>query len=183
MPGVAFYFLEIAMSEEYFDDESTESVVGLEPSPLLAPIRTDVIALNENTDPEVLMLTLGMCKNYLAELKQLKGLVESAMIERIKAHGVIPVSPTVFYTVGKDKTTKPKDLKAAVEMLWDTSGGDFTRFVECLSSNALKPGSVKRLFTAQQFNDCFEVTEREKIVEGKVKKVDKLCRVDKKFMK
>ena len=169
------------MSED-FEDEIAESIVRLEPSPLLAPVRTDVIALNEDTDPDTLITTLGIVKNYLAELKQLKAWVETAMMERIKAHGNIVVSPSIFYTVGKDKKVKPKDLARLVDALWEAAGGDVGRFVGCLASNAIKHGAAGKLLTPEAFAENFDTVFVEKVVEGKAKPVEKLARIDRNFV-
>lgn len=169
------------MSDDFgFDEAEAEPIQS---SALLVPIKAEVISINEDSTSDEMQLALGKVKNYLAELKMFQKLIEGVMIEHIKAHGNIEVSPTIFYTVGADKTTRLRDLKAAVEMLWEASGGDFNRFVGCLSSNVLKPGACKSVLTPKQFGEAFEVVVKEKLVEGGAKmKADKLVRVDRMFM-
>lgn len=149
-----------------------------EPSALLAPVKSEVIALNEDTPPDVLLSALERVKSYLAELKAFKALIESTMIESIKIHGPIVVSDTVKYVVGSDKSTKCDNVPAAVEALMGAVDGDFSRFCGVLSSNALKHGAAKRILAPEQYAEFFKVTTKETL---DAKPVQKLLKLDEAF--
>lgn len=92
-------------------------------------------------------------KSYLAVGREMEKAFKAACIAHIKAHG--PIRYTVdaegsemILTVGHRKETKCRDVRKASEFLM---GLDLDRFVDCLSTNAIKHGAVRKVL--KEFGD------------------------------
>jgi len=138
----------------------------------LAPVNA-AVAMLDDADFAGVINVLGIiaeCKRGLAELQKL---AEAVAVERLEAIGP-QVIGSIRYYAGVSKTTKPRDLREAVEAIMHASGGEWPRFVDCLSSNALKTGECRKLFaeagSPELFDVVFETVEKAELKEGKAPK-------------
>ena len=116
---------------------------------------------------------------YAAEMKRVKALTESLVMEWIRENGDLVISPTVRYYIGTDKSTKCLDQPAAVDALLDAAGGDMGAFCECLAANAIKHGAAKKRLSPAVYDSLFRVEIKESLEEGKPKQ--KLIKADDAF--
>ncbi len=134
----------------------------------------------ELTNDQVLAI-YDQLRFYQREIKRLIDLAETAMLEWIKGHGDLIVSPTVRYYAGTSKTTKCTDLPAAVAALMEATGGNFEKFCQVLSANALKHGAAKKILDPNVYDLCFKVEVKDTLEEGKP--VKKLMKADDAFVR
>lgn len=113
-------------------------------------------------------------------LREVKGMIDDAMLQWINANGEIEHG-TIRYYVGKTTTKKCRDNAKTIEAAYEAVEGDADRFAELLSSNAFKPGACSKVFTDEQFDECFEVVEQQDVKTGKPKK--SVHKVDSRFLK
>lgn len=123
----------------------------------------------------------GEAKAVLAEMQKA---AEEIAVEILKRDGEATIG-TVRWWAGVSKTTKCKSLKAAAEMIFQASGGDWDKFVDCLSSDAIKHGAAKKLFIEakmpEKYEQAFETKEKGKLESDAPKKT--LQKLDSKYLK
>ena len=88
------------------------------------------------------------------------------------------IADTVYY-VASNKKVKPKSLTSAVDAIFRASEGDWERFTDCLSANALKVGECRKVL-GDQFDSFFETTVE---MDLEHKPVKSLHSVNKKFLR
>lgn len=128
------------------------------------------------------LLTLDSNLSFMAgQIKSLRDELNKRMIEWINKHGPITIGTRTIY-VGEDKTTKCKDVKAAMQALLEASDGDWDRVVQCLSANAIKHGAAKAVLEGD-WDTHFEVVKKAKLEEGEEKPVKKIVDMDTQWIK
>ena len=135
----------------------------------LADIEAKIICLP--VTPENIATFFSAISDAKRILAVLAAMVQDRALEYVKEHGSFKVGDTM-YSIGRDKSVKCRDSKAALEHLLDVFEGDSGKIAECLSANAWKPGAV-RVFLAEvgkeaDFDQLFKTEVKEK-VEGKEK--------------
>lgn len=120
---------------------------------------------------------LAFMKGQISELsKQL----DAKLIEWINKNGAITIGTRRIF-VGEDKSTKCKDVKAAMQALLEASGGDWDQVVQCLSANAIKHGAARTVLE-DKWGDHFEVIEKTELKEGVEKPVKQIVDMDTQFI-
>jgi hypothetical protein len=150
------------------------------PGNALLPLEQQILTISPSLPGPDVLTIYERTRFYKQALADLQDRCEALMIEWIKANGDLQISDTARYYVGTPKTTKCTDLPGAIETILTTVGGDFTKFCEILSSNAIKYGAAKKVLTQEDFERLFKVEERETLEEGKVKK---LIKADERFVR
>jgi hypothetical protein len=145
---------------------------------------TSVNAITPESSVEQIADVLFTLAGMARRIKELQADLDERMIEHIKATGQDIVIGTVRYYIGKPKTIKSRDDLKTLETLLEISGGDLGRVVQCLSANAFKHGTVKRMLeelkaAPETFDLLFETVEREKLEEGK----PRLMKLDTQYLK
>lgn len=110
---------------------------------------------------EQVLTALEFVKRLGEVQRELKERVNKAAISYIQAHGPIEDGTRKFY-VGPNKTTKCKDLRGTVAAVLDAAGGDVDAMVDCLSTDAFKPGATKKLLK-DRAGEFFETKETNKL--------------------
>jgi hypothetical protein len=104
-------------------------------------------------------------------IKQLQAAAMAAIKERIKESGAFQVGDNL-YTLAKPKKEKDRDVAATTARMLEVVQGDLGKFVGCLSVNAFKPGTVKRVLeefgVSEEWDVLFETTYNEKVEVVKV---------------
>jgi hypothetical protein len=142
----------------------------------ITPLERQVISLDVTSNKDFVLAVYDRVKFYSEEIKRVKQLCEDAMIAWIKQNGDLDAGNGVRYFCGKEKTTKCNNLPGAIEAILQASDGDFTKFCDALSSNAIKYGAAKKLLSADKYGQLFTVTERDDLNE-------KLIKLDEKFLR
>jgi uncharacterized protein YpmB len=145
----------------------------------IAVIEKECLAIADNLTNDQVMAIYDRICFYSREIKRIKDLAETAVMEWIKANGDLNAGNGIRYYVGTDKTTKCKDVAATVEAILVAVEGDAKRFTDILSANAIKHGAAKKVLPPEVYEQLFEVVVRETLEEGKPK--TKLVRFDEKF--
>jgi hypothetical protein len=107
--------------------------------------------------------------------------VDEAVADKIRADGPFVLGEEKFY-VGKKKNTKQTATHSDLYLfLMDLTGGDTETVMSCLSSNAWKHGTIKKLLEEKltegadaeiAFLKLFEVREEDEVKTGKPTKKD-----------
>lgn len=129
---------------------------------------------------EQMLASLDLVKRLGEVYRAMKEHVESAATKWVQANGPFEDGTTRYY-VGTAKKTKCRNLRATVEAIMQATGGDLDALVDCLASDAFKPGETRKTL-GDDFPKCFDVTEAVDLKSGAVKP-PKLQVVDTKFLK
>jgi len=164
------------------EDDSQPGQATTDPSGLLAPVRVEVTRISEASTDEDWLLALNNITAYIAELMRLKAVLMAVGLEIVTLRGPIKVRPGVVYRKTNPKTTKCTDLPGAVEALLDASGGDFGKFVNVLSSGAIKPGAASKVLSPEAYKRFFLTTYPDTLEESGGKTAGRLARVDDFFL-
>lgn len=144
-----------------------------------------VSALSIDTDFGDIINTIGLISEAKARLTELQKLAEEIAVEQLRRDGRKTIG-TCSYWAGPTRTYKSKDLLATVEVVFQASGGDWSRFTDCLSTGAMKHGAVRKLLTdagtPEKFDEVFETVETWDLKDDGEKK-PRLQKVDSKFLK
>ncbi len=138
------------------------------------------LATLEMTNDQVVHI-LDHAQFVKREVTALVAQLEISILEWIQAHGDLIVSDSIRYYAGTSKTTKCVDLPAAVAALMEATGGNFEKFCEVLSANALKHGAAKKVMDPNVYDLCFKVEIKDTLEEGKP--VKKLMKADDAFVR
>lgn len=116
----------------------------------------DIIESGLATDDQCL-LALDLAAKFKEAAREVSERVNKAVLARLlPSNGELTMGPKKWY-VGKEKTVKCRNVRSAVEALMQATGGDYDRFVECLSSNAFKPAATMKAL-GENAGECFETT-------------------------
>ena len=126
---------------------------------------------------------------------QLLDFLKQEIVRWCEKNGNLTFSEDRYWFAGVEKRTKCRDAGKVIERLLVLTGGDFDDVVGALSSNAIKPGYVKKLLTREtpdtaeeEFDALFEKVEVKKLSEkkpaaNKGEKTKTLIEVDKRFVR
>lgn len=123
----------------------------------LTTIERDILAINDEADAQHIARTIQRVEWLTGRARELDKLLKQALIEYLDQPGgpqEINIGDVRYY-VGNKKTIKCRDNRRTVEALLNATGGDFEKFVECLSSNALKHGACRTVL-GDEFDSHFE---------------------------
>jgi hypothetical protein len=141
-----------------------------------AQLESAVITIGPDTPTEVIAEVLNRMSFVKQEAKRIGDLLESQLVERIKATKEDIQIGTVRYYVGQDKKITVRNNAGALQTLFTICGGDMDRFAGCLSSGWLKNGTVRKLTQEmecpEKWDEIFEATEKDELREGKLKSSD-----------
>lgn len=135
----------------------------------LATLNANVAQLNPADFPRIVEVLekIAQAKRWLAELQRE---AEGKAVESLQASGGVELNGVRWYA-GATKDYKPRDIKALAEAVMQASGGDWERFIQCLSSGAFKAGACRQLFEEShdggKFGEVFDVIEKWEMREGK----------------
>lgn len=100
--------------------------------------------------------------------KELSARVDAGALAWVQANGPIENGDKRWY-VGKDKTTKCRDVAGTVKAVLEATGGDVEAFTACLSTGAFKPAATIKVL-GKAGDDLFETIERPDL---KLKTIDR----------
>jgi hypothetical protein len=126
-----------------------------------------------------IVMAIDWLKSVTAELVQQR---DAELAQRITVHGDLTMGDVRYY-VGPVKTTKCTDTKGALEALMEATGGDWEKVVSCLASQPIKHGAASKLLPAEVYEKLFVVESKQEIKEGKPTAVEKLQKIDTRFIK
>lgn len=135
----------------------------------LATLNASVSSLDSADFPRIVEVLekIAQAKRWLADLQRE---AEAVGVVSLQASGSIELNGVRYYA-GATKDYKPRDIKALAEAVMQASGGDWERFIQCLSSGAFKAGACRQLFEEShddgKFVEVFEVIEKWEMREGK----------------
>lgn len=147
---------------------------------------TELQRIVGDLSPEVTeeQLTVAMDRVEAAKefIREIETTLKGAIKEWVERHGKpVVIGPKKWCVVDKKKEKDRNVHKTAMAVL-ELSGGDFQQFGDLLSSNAFKPGALKKFLASvgqpEKFEELFEVTI-EKDLEGKAIKEVKM--IDERF--
>lgn len=101
---------------------------------------------------EMILAVDSLC-HLASEVRQLR---DEALKPWIEANGEIIIGEDKWF-VGPNKKEKDRDVGATFDCLHDLAGSDHAAFVSLLSTNAFKPGAVKRFLKDKSVPDMYEV--------------------------
>jgi len=147
------------------------------------------LVINENaTNDEVLERFIYFLDSK-AHLTDLFNFVKHQVTLWCEKNGKLTFSEDRYWFAGVEKRTKCRDAGKVIERLLVLTGGDFDAVVGALSSNAIKPGYVKKLLeretpetAEEEFDLLFEQVEVSELKEKKGSKKS-LIEVDKRFVR
>ena len=132
-------------------------------------------------DAETVVDRLGQLDALMSAARQLKDLLEQAVIEWIEAHGDLHVpGMSVRYYTGTRKSTKCIDVYRTFEAILEAPGGDLDKTLGTLASGAIKHGAARSVLSQEIFDRLFLTEEKPELKEGKPRK--SLIRVDERFV-
>lgn len=143
-------------------------------------IIADVAGLSPDAPVEQVLDVRGRIEAATQRLREVKGMIDDAMMQWIEANGDITYGDIRYY-VGVSRDKKCRDNAKAADAILTATGGDFEAFAQTLSSNAFKPGACGHVLSPEAFDECFEVIEQKDIKTGKPKKT--IQRVDQRFVR
>jgi hypothetical protein len=108
--------------------------------------------------------TLAGLKQMVAEYS---ALAAEASIEFVRKHGPVETETERYY-LGRTKTTKCKDVPAALDAAFTATGGDMDAVAGLLASQPLKHGACRSVL-GERWDEFFETTESDKV---EIKRVD-----------
>lgn len=120
---------------------------------------------------------------YMEErIKALKSNLDARLLAWIEKNGSIEYgTKRIYVATKKDKVCKA--LRPAVEALLGACGGDFDRFCQALSSNALKQGACNEIMGDALWQEHFAVVEKTELKDGEVKAIKQVVEADTNFIK
>jgi len=148
----------------------------------LAETRASILTLSEDADPAVFEETRSMLDALKERLRELDEQWKAAALARCIAHGEMLLMGHRRFFAGTEKETKCRDVRRAIEAIYEETGGDFEALCGCLSVNALKPGATKKVLSADRFAETFETTEKTKLKSAEAKEKS-LIEVDERFVR
>lgn len=131
-------------------------------TPDLTIIKATYEHLTKDSPKEAIVEVLGLLDDLARDIKSFKEEVADDLKERIKADGKAFEFGDWLYIVGKKKTEKCKGVKDCITAILELSGGDWGAVEDCLSSNALKVGAVRKVL-ADQFDMHYTTTFGEEL--------------------
>jgi hypothetical protein len=136
----------------------------------VADIERDMLALIEGITVESPMEDVatahGKVENLMRNARELKAMLEAALIPWCEQNGPITVGPMQTKAVAYENETKCQDVTGTVEAIMATDRG-FAALGECLSVNALKPGACKKALAPEDFERLFVTTRKPVLRDGK----------------
>jgi|ERR1700734_116668 len=117
--------------------------------------------------------------------KEVADQLKAKMIEWLTAHGgEVTIGPVRHY-LGHPKKYKVRNIKEALDILMQLSGGDLEKFSAYFASSLLKHGFIRDEMNAEgcpeKFESVFEMIEDVTWEEGKPKRTKQLMRSDDRF--
>lgn len=118
-------------------------------------------------DRDSIAAKLAMMEAIWQWAKDAKSAIEQSAIERLKEIGGSVRVGEICYWVGREKKDpKCVNIKATVEALMDATGGDFEKFCQHLSANAIKHGAAKKTLGPDEFARLFRQETVDKLQSG-----------------
>jgi hypothetical protein len=154
------------MSEITTQEESGEELAVAPSTNLLHSLESAITSLAADTPTESLLCAREELLFYKQESVRMLAIVDSLLIDRINASGPIQYGNGVRFYVSHPKTTKCRNLKAAIDALAVATGGEEQLFLGCFSSNAIKYGQAKKHLTKEQYDKLFETVVKDKLEDG-----------------
>lgn len=134
--------------------------------------------------------------NQRSWANQLLAFLKEEVVRWCEKNGNVTFSKDRYWFAGVERKAKCRDAGKVIERLLVLTGGDFDAVVGALSSNAIKPGYVKKLLeketpetAAADFDSLFERVEVSRLKEhkgkgkGEQKQKKSLIEVDKRFVR
>jgi hypothetical protein len=158
----------------------TAVVAGHKPKDYEQRILDVVEKIEPGCDLEPIASAYGLLQALKDLRERLATLVDEAVAEKINTDGPFILGEEKFY-VGPDTKVKCRDVSAVHEKLLEVAEGDVTAVLACLSANAWKHGSVRRLLEERlpdgvdaevAYVNLFETTTVDEVKTGKPTKKD-----------
>ncbi len=135
--------------------------------------------------PDLMLEALDFIAMLKQATKEAEVRVKASMFRHIQANGPI-INGTQKWYVAAEKETKCRDYSKTINTILEVSGGDEQRLIDCLSSNAFKHGTIKKLLKEfgqqERYGALFEVIEKDKLKEGGIAEKKLQC-IDSRFVK
>ncbi len=116
--------------------------------------------------PEVALQKWQLAKLIMSWAKGHKDDVESSLVEWIEDNGDLKIEGIPRHYAATPKRVTCVDTRVALESILEACGGDWERFVSCLTSSPIKHGAAKDLLGDETFKDLFTTERKKKIAEG-----------------
>lgn len=113
-------------------------------------------------------LTLTKLEGLEKRIREAKAALKEQLKAWVAKNGPLVIGDVRYVLVNK-KSEKCRDLRKAIEGLYEVTGGDFETFCDTFSVNALKPGAARKVF-GERFDEFFEVVVEEELETKKPKK-------------
>lgn len=107
-------------------------------------------------------LALAAVEAHETRAKELRVLLEMALMEHLRAVGDIVIGDDRYY-LGKASVTRCHDVKHAVESALETADGDVGRLTDCLRSDPFKVSAMRDLLPSALFDMAFRTTVGEEL--------------------
>ncbi len=146
-------------------------------------IESQVLALPEREDltPDDACELRERIRGAIRRLRQAQDELDAFLIQWMPANGVrelVVGDERTFVT--EKKSTKCRNINAAVQAIFEAVGGDYESFCDTLSSNAIKYGAARKVL-GDAFDAHFETKVELDLETSKPKKV--LASVNDKFIR
>jgi hypothetical protein len=169
-------------------DTQQTSSESAQPSPVSTPSEINS-ALNKidfaaysvselATNDDLLML-----RDRLTFMASQISTLRKAVDERLIEQNVNATIGTRRIFVGSKKDTKCRDVKAALQQLLESSGGDWDIFTQAIASNGIKYGAAREIMGEPVWGKHFEVITKMELREGVEKPIKVLVDMDSTFIK
>lgn len=120
---------------------------------------------DEAATKEQILQAMEFVKRLQQVYWQLKDRMEAAAMHYIEKHGNIEDGDRRVY-IAPNKTTKCKSNRETMQAVLEAAGGDVDALVDCLASDAFKPGATKKLVGALKGETLFETKVTQNVKTG-----------------
>jgi hypothetical protein len=148
----------------------------------LSTIEQSVWAIAPETHIDTVAAVIDRVGYVEKQLKEFKASLEERLTEWVKTNGDLTIGDVRYY-LGTKKTTKCANVPETIQAILETTGGDFDRLCEHLSSGCVKYGAAKETLGDERFGLLFTVAEETEIREGKPVKVKRLQKTNDAFVR
>ena len=116
---------------------------------------TTTMIVEESPSKDAILHALEVLKRLQEATAGLKDRLYAAAKKYIEEHGDIRDGDRHIY-LAPNKTIKSRNNRDTMAALLEVTGGDVERIVECLASDAFKPGESKKALGEEKWGALFE---------------------------
>lgn len=147
----------------------------------LADIERRVSELDSHSSNDDVLTWLDRVSAFVAACHQLRAAMYAVACEWIAQNGDLRVNDDIAFTLGHQKIVKCRDVRLTLHTVLNAVGGDIDATAALLATDSWKHGACRGVLTVADFERCFDVLVRSKLVNGN-SVPRRLVRIDRRFI-